>query len=68
MKGKDRAKTKEFMEGAKAYKAKEPEDACPYPSDTSGDTRRTDWYNGYFETRIGTVLGPIFKRHNVSWP
>ncbi|CAB4142898.1 hypothetical protein UFOVP448_48 [uncultured Caudovirales phage] len=63
-----KTKSKEFMEGVRAYKKNQPEDSCPYPSNASGEPKRSDWYNGYFETRLGTTLGPIFKRHNVSWP
>lgn len=61
-------KTKEFKEGVEAFKRGDAEDSCPYPSQTHGSTKRTDWYNGYLETQIGTRLAHVFKRANVSWP
>lgn len=60
-------RTKEFKEGAEAFKRGDAEDSCPYPSQTHG-SHCTDWYNGYLETRIGTNLAHVFKRAKVSWP
>lgn len=62
------SQSKEFKEEVKAFKRGDAEDSCPYPSQSEGNGRRTDWYNGYLETRIGTRLAHVFKRFNISWP
>lgn len=43
--------SKEFQEGVKAFQRGDAEDSCPYPAQSNGSSKRSDWYIGYLETR-----------------
>lgn len=50
----------EYDEGELAYKSGLARDSCPYPK---GDKRRLDWMSGFFEARIQSTLGHIFRKY-----
>lgn len=59
---------KERDEGARAYRQGQSEDDCPYPTKSGASAERIEWFNGFFETRIGDRLKRAFNRLGITWP
>ena len=61
--------TAAYRKGVEAFKKGEPQDANPFSSKrlSSNSAKRKQWFDGYFDTRIGERLGPVFKKYGLVW-
>jgi len=56
--------TPQARKGLRAFRAGEPEAACPYPS---SHNRRTGWFAGYLDGRVEEKIGPMLAEHGIEY-
>ena len=50
-------------DGAKWFNAGEGIEACPFPP---GDTRRVDWFCGYYAAQVEKNVGHILRKYELK--
>jgi|GEM_PF-3705027 len=58
-----------YYQGMVAHTSGQPADSNPYDSrkQKNHSAFRLQWFDGFYDARIRERLGPVFRKHNLTW-